>query len=241
MRRSAALLVLFVAACDGGSDGGGDTESDSAADASTSASGGSTTSGSSATETTASSMSSGVDPSGSSSGSDPSTTGGAQTSGGSTSEAETSGTGSDSNGGDDGGGSIDVTLTGCDIDFGGTVVVSYNGSLGVASVYDMGASLTGSFQFDLDGPATFALSTQHRVDTGTVVNMVDIGQGTWTNLDSNALPDGPDTIGGTLSVDVWNPSQGEAEITFDGVSLLNITNGNVCTIDGTVIAEELYP
>ncbi|MBV1858696.1 MAG: hypothetical protein KUG77_09820 [Nannocystaceae bacterium] len=86
-----------------------------------------------------------------------------------------------------------------------------------------------------------ALSSQHRVDTGNVINMVDIGQGTWTNLDSDALSGGDDSIGGTLDVDVWNPSRGQAEISFSGVSLMNVVNGNVCTIDGTVVAEELYP
>jgi len=154
--------------------------------------------------------------------------------------ADTGGSTASESGGE-GGGSIDVTLAGCDIDFGGTVVVSYNGSLGVASVYDSGATLTGSFQFDLDGPATMQLSTQHRVDTGTVVNMVDVGQGTWSNIDDDALSGGEESIGGTLDVQVWSPAEGRAEIVFDGVSLMNITSGNVCTIDGTVIAEELYP
>ena len=140
------------------------------------------------------------------------------------------------------GGEIDVTLTGCSVDFAGSVVVTYNGSLGVASVYDSGATLTGSFQFDLDGAGTLQLSSQHRVDTGTVINMVDIAQGTWTNLDSDALvPGGVDTIGGTLVVESWNPSEGEAVIGFQGVSLRNVVDGGVCTIDGTVTAETLYP
>jgi hypothetical protein len=49
---------------------------------------------------------------------------------------------SDDAGTDAGGGTIDVVLTGCDVDLGGTVVVSYHGSLGVASVYDSGATLS---------------------------------------------------------------------------------------------------
>ncbi len=148
---------------------------------------------------------------------------------------------SDSDSGARGGGTIDVTLSGCDVDLGGTVVVSYNGSLGVASVYDSGSTLTGSFQFDLDGPGTMVLSTQHRVDTGNVVNMVDIARGTWTNLDSDALTGQPDSIGGTLIVDVWEPSQGRAELELQGVSLLNVVSGGVCTIDGTITTTELYP
>ncbi|MEM6292417.1 MAG: hypothetical protein AAGA54_14175 [Myxococcota bacterium] len=161
-----------------------------------------------------------------------------------TGEPPTTGAGDESSGGGErqDGGEIDVTLTGCAVDFGGSVVVTYNGSLGVASVYDSGATLTGSFQFDLDGAGTMQLSSQHRVDTGNVINMVDIGQGTWTNLDSDALvPGGVDTIGGTLVVESWNPSEGEAVIGFQGVSLRNVVDGGVCTIDGTVTAETLYP
>ncbi len=65
-----------------------------------------------------------------------------------------------------------MTISGCSIDFGGTVVVSYNGSLGVASVYGGGAVLTGSFQFDQLELGAITLSSQHRVDTGVVINMV---------------------------------------------------------------------
>lgn len=154
--------------------------------------------------------------------------------------AESGSTGSGESGGDEGGGTIDVTLTGCDVDLGGTVVVSYNGSLGVASVYDNGASLTGSFQFDLQGTGAIALSTQHRVDTGEVINLVDTST-TWTNLDSDSLSGGVDRIGGTLTVNTWDPANGVSDIAFDGVSLLNVVTGNVCTIDGTIVTTELYP
>ena len=235
-------LVALLGACDdddgGGSGSGTDTEgtpaSSSTADVPETTASSSTTSGSA----TQSATSSEDDTSGG--GSSDADTSAGTTEGSSTSGGETGPT-SDSDSGEDGGGSIDVTLTGCDVDFGGTIIVSYNGSLGVASVYDSGASLTGSFQFDLDGTGSMALSSQHRVDTGNVINMVDIGQGTWTNLDSDALSGGEDSIGGTLDVDVWNPSRGQAELTFNGVSLMNVVNGNVCTIDGTVVADELYP
>ncbi|MEM9454667.1 MAG: hypothetical protein AAGF11_10845 [Myxococcota bacterium] len=140
-----------------------------------------------------------------------------------------------------GGGTIEVTLRGCDIDLGGTVVVTYNGSLGIASVYDDGATLTGSFQFELDGPGTMALSSQHRVDTGNVINMVQVAQGTWTNLDADALAGGRDRIGGTLSVNTWDPASGVSDLELQGVSLLNVASGNVCTVDGTIVTTELYP
>jgi hypothetical protein len=144
-------------------------------------------------------------------------------------------------GGDEGGGVIDVVLSGCDVDLGGTVVVTYNGSLGVASVYDGGATLSGSFQFDLAGTGVYALSSQHRVDTGTVVNLVDVAQGTWTNLDADALSGGVDTIGGTLTVHTWDPASGVADLALDGVSLRNVSDANVCTIDGTIVTTKLYP
>lgn len=234
-------LVALLGACDdddgGGSGSGTDTEGTTAA-----------TSTGDVVETSASTTTAGTETQGATPGNDE-TSGetaseadtSAGTSGGSTSSDAETGSESESDSGEDGGGSIDVTLTGCDVDFGGTIIVSYNGSLGVASVYDSGATLTGSFQFDLDGAGSMALSSQHRVDTGNVINMVDIGQGTWTNLDSDALSGGEDSIGGTLDVDVWNPSRGQAELTFNAVSLMNVGNGNVCTIDGTVVAEELYP
>jgi hypothetical protein len=233
-------MIAFLAACDSGDEGGApDTDTGEF---------GSSTSGD-ATSPGSSTTSGGSNPTTMPPGTNPATSSGADDESSGTSDAETSAgiTTDDTDGGtsdsgsDEGGGVIDVTLTGCDVDFGGTVVVSFNGSLGVASVYDMGASLTGSFQFDLDGPATFQLSTQHRVDTMTIINMVDIAQGTWTNLDSDALSGGVDSIGGTLDVQSWNPSRGQAAIVFDNVSLMNVSTGNVCTIDGTVTAEELYP
>ena len=146
---------------------------------------------------------------------------------------------SSGDGGSEGGGTIDVTLSGCDVDLGGTVVVSYNGSLGVASVYD-GAALTGSLQFDLDGVGVYALSTQHRVDTGTVVNLVEITQGTWTNLDPDGF-NGRDTIGGTLTVTQWDPASGVSELHFENVSLRNTSTAGVCTIDGTIVTTHVYP
>ena len=140
-----------------------------------------------------------------------------------------------------GGGTIDLTLDGCEVDFGGTVIVNYNGSLGVASVYDGGGMLSGSLQFELDGPGVMELSTQHRIDTGNVINMVEISQGTWTNLDAESLMGGIDAIGGTLVINTWEPASGESELEFQDVSLLNVVDGNVCTINGTIVTTELYP
>ena len=152
--------------------------------------------------------------------------------------SETSGSSDD--GGAMGGGTIDVTLSGCEIDLGGTVVVSYNGSLGVASVYDNGASLSGSFQFDQLEVGTIELSSQHRVDTGMVVNLVDTTS-TWTNLDAAALGGGVDTISGTLTVETWAPARGQSLLQFDAVTLRNVVDGGLCTVDGTIETTALYP
>lgn len=174
--------------------------------------------------------------------SDPGTT--AQTSGSGTDPGETDETTGDTEGDSDssteqGGGTIDVTLDGCTIDLDGTVVVSYNGSLGVASVYDS-STLTGSFQFDIPAPGTMQLSTQHRVDTQTVVNLVDTTS-TWTNLDPDSFGDAEDRVSGTLAVTDWNPSEGQSSIAFTDVSLVNVVDYSVCTINGTIETTELYP
>ena len=240
--RSSLLYVLsasmLLSAC--GDDGGGDGATEGM---------GGTDAGSSTTSAEATNPTNVTDPSEGTT-TDPSEgttsvtgTGGADSGSGSGTDATDPTDPTDpSSGGEEGGGSIDVTLTGCDVDFGGTVVVTYNGSLGVASVYDSGATLSGSFQFDLDGSTgDMELSTQHRIDTNNVVNMVDTGQGTWTNIDGAASGSGVDRISGTLTIDVWDPSEGRAELAFDGVTLVNIVSDTVCTIDGTITTASLYP
>jgi hypothetical protein len=230
--------LLLTAACgNAGDDADGSTEAATAVD-----SGGSGPEGSSGTPGPLSGPDDGSASSATeaSSGGPATATTSADGSEGDATAAQTSGD-STGGGGREGGGTIDLTLTGCEVDLAGTVVVSYNGSLGVASVYDNGATLSGSLQFDLGGTGVYALSTQHRVDTGTVVNLVDIAQGTWTNLDSDALTGGVDTIGGTLTVHAWDPASGISDLELDGVSLLNVVDGNVCTLDGTIVTTELYP
>lgn len=230
VQRIRRRLVLFALPCVvfGACVDGGDSSDDA----------GSATNAQTATIGTAGSGSSSGDPSGTTANASSASTTHAS---GADATGSAGSTGAADSGSSDGGGTIDVTLGGCDLDLGGTVVVSYNGSLGVASVYDNGANLTGSFQFDLDGTGVYALSSQHRVDTGTVINLVDIAQGTWTNLDSDALSGGVDTIGGTLTVDTWDPASGISDLQLDDVSLLNTSTANVCTINGTIVTTELYP
>ncbi len=227
-----SLVALFVPACIivDGDDTGGDSVGDT------------TTATTTVGEATSDPGDSGGQTSDGSTSSDPPGTTTSDTTDPPATTTTTADTGNDvTGGGEMGGGTIDVTLDGCDVDLGGTVVVSYNGSLGVASVYDGGATLTGSFQFELDGAGTMELSTQHRVDTGNVVNMVEIAQGTWTNLDADSLAGGMDRIGGTLVINEWDPASGISDIELQSVSLLNVVNGNVCTIDGTIVTTELYP
>lgn len=140
----------------------------------------------------------------------------------------------------EGGGVIDVTLSGCDVDLGGTVVVSYNGSLGVASVYDQGATLSGSFQFDELSVGSFEITSQNRVDTGLVINLTNASN-TWTNLDSDALVSGNDTISGTLTVETWSPARGVSVLHLDAVTLRNVVDGGLCTVNGTIETTQLYP
>lgn len=145
---------------------------------------------------------------------------------------------------DGGGGGVDagppaaeVGLTfggGCAPSFDGDVVVVRNSeSIAVSST--TGGTLTGSVQLDLDGAgASETLSSQHRVDTGQVINVVT--STTWTNLamDSGGVLGGtvPDPIGGTLTIADYRPDDGLIDVTFNGVSLQNPSDGTLCTVDG---------
>jgi hypothetical protein len=147
-------------------------------------------------------------------------------------------------GADLGGGGVDagppaaeVGLTfggGCAPSFDGDVVVVRNSeSIAVSST--SGGTLTGSVQLDLDGAgASETLSSQHRVDTGQVINVVT--SSTWTNLamDSGAVLSGEaaDPIGGTLTIADYRPDDGVLDITFAGVTLQNPSDGTLCTVDG---------
>ena len=91
------------------------------------------------------------------------------------------------------------------------------------------------------GPDSFELSTQHRIDTGTVINLVDPQQGTWTNLDSDSFESGQDDVSGTLDVSSWAPAQGVSTIEFAGVSLVHVVDGTVCIINGSLETTMLYP
>lgn len=131
---------------------------------------------------------------------------------------------------------VDLTFTGCGPRFDGDVVVVRN-SDSIAVSATEGGALTGSVQLDLmEGTGTYELSTRHRVDTGSVVNV--IVSTTWTNIamDSGAvLGEGaPDPIEGQLVVRAYDEAAGVIDMDFVGVVLQNPSDGTLCRIEGTL-------
>lgn len=128
---------------------------------------------------------------------------------------------------------VDLTFSGCAPDFSGDVVVVTNAE-SIAVSATSGGALTGSIQLDLDDVSgTVALSTQHRVDTGAVINVI-IGT-TWTNIamDSRVLAgEIPDPIGGTVRIDSYSRADGVMDLTFTGATLQNPSDGTICRVDG---------
>ncbi|MFK8003318.1 MAG: hypothetical protein AB8H86_27355 [Polyangiales bacterium] len=128
---------------------------------------------------------------------------------------------------------VELSFAGCAPDLSGDVVVVRNAeSIAISST---GAGSFGSIQLALqDQRGSVALGTQHRVDTGAVINVVS--GTTWTNIamDSAGVLSGEvaDPIGGTLSVDNYDESAGMIDVTFSGVTLQNPSDGSVCQIDG---------
>lgn len=129
---------------------------------------------------------------------------------------------------------VELTFGGCAPDFRENVVVVRNAE-SVAVSATSGGGLTGSIQLALEGlSGVQMLSTQHRVDTGGVVNVI-IGT-TWTNIarDSAGVLGGSvaDPIGGTLRIDAYDRAAATMDLTFTGVTLQNPSNGTICSVDG---------
>ncbi|MEZ4340685.1 MAG: hypothetical protein R3B82_29030 [Sandaracinaceae bacterium] len=132
----------------------------------------------------------------------------------------------------------DVGLTfsgGCAPDFGGDVVVVRNtDSIAVSST--RGGALVGSIQLALRGQPRHCpyLSTQHRIDSGSVINVVV--DTTWTNIamDSAGVLGGTvtDPIGGQLTIRTYDEAAGMVDVDFTAVTLQNPSTGSVCQIDG---------
>lgn len=128
---------------------------------------------------------------------------------------------------------VNLSFQGCSPQFDGNVVVVENGD-SIAVSATSGAALTGSVQLALQSErGVVSISTQHRIDTGAVINVI-VGT-TWTNISS----DSPDPISGTLIVDQYQQSQGLMDITFQNVVLENVADGSLCEINGTLVTTGL--
>ncbi len=135
---------------------------------------------------------------------------------------------------------IDLTFSGaCTVSFGGrTMVMTQPGTLSVTSV--TGTTLTGSLALGLDnaGRGTHTLSTQDRIDTQTLVNVMT-GQTVWTNMtmDMLAIQNGrlPDPISGTITINEWDPELGRADLQFNQVNLESTRDGSICTVNGHLV------
>ncbi|MEC7524688.1 MAG: protein kinase [Myxococcota bacterium] len=132
---------------------------------------------------------------------------------------------------------IDLTFSGtCDPVFQGRRMVT--GNAGTVSVLAMnGSTMTGSLQLALPASVrgTQQLSTQHRMDTQAVVNMM-VGQSIWTNMtmDLMAVRNGriPDPVSGTMIVHQFDDELATVDIEFRNASLQNMRDGSSCTING---------
>ena len=127
---------------------------------------------------------------------------------------------------------IELSFAGCAPDLSGDIIVVRNAeSIALSST----AGSFGSIQLDLqDERGNITLSTQHRVDTGAVINI--ISDTTWTNIamDSAGVLSGDvaDPIGGTLDIAVYDESAGLLDVTFNGATLQNPSNGSICQVTG---------
>ncbi len=132
-------------------------------------------------------------------------------------------------------GEVNLSFTGCQPQFSGDIIVSANGSsLSVGSL--QGGLLQASLQFSLgSNRGLMNLSSQHRIATGVVVNLV--APDTWSNLaqDPRAISgEIPDPISGVLNVRMYDRAAGVAEIDLMQVTLQNVVDEGLCTLDGTV-------
>jgi len=134
---------------------------------------------------------------------------------------------------------IDVTFSGaCTPNFNAMVTVSGGGGNVNLTSSNMGG-LTGAVYMGFpQGIATYTLSTQQRMDTQTVINVM-VGQQIWTNLttDLMAVRSGriPDPISGTVEVREFDSDLARANVTFNNVNLQNMRNGSICTLNGRLV------
>lgn len=124
----------------------------------------------------------------------------------------------------------------CRPDFGGMLAVSISGNRLVIGS-QRGPELVASLQLEL-GRATGAqiLSTAHRLQTNLQIAVVAGAE--WVNLanepDRVVNQEIPDPISGTLLISEFEPGFGLFDLTFFDVNLQTVSDGSICTVDGTV-------
>jgi hypothetical protein len=127
-----------------------------------------------------------------------------------------------------------LTFTGdCTPRFNARVMVTGGDSLTVVSTGLAG--IAGSITLMGLTPGTTSISSQHRIDTNTVINLM-ADRDIWTNLtmDNIAVARGriPDPISGSITVTEFDPELARCDITFQNVTLQHMQNGGICTING---------
>jgi len=134
---------------------------------------------------------------------------------------------------------LDVTFSGdCSPNFNAMVTVTSGGGNVNVTSSNMGG-LTGAVYMGFpQGVATYTLSTQQRLDTQTVINVM-VGQQIWTNMttDLMAVRSGriPDPVNGTVEVREFDSELARADVTFRNVNLQNMRNGSICTLNGRLV------
>jgi hypothetical protein len=122
---------------------------------------------------------------------------------------------------------VSLTFTGCSPDYSQHLVVATNSDSMAVSTTTAPLS---SIQLSLtEMSGTVQLSTQERVATGDVINLVTGGT-TWTNVSTST----PDSISGSIVIHDYRQSEGIADIDFDAVVLANVQSEAPCTIDGNL-------
>ncbi|MCH2109375.1 MAG: hypothetical protein MK135_08595 [Polyangiaceae bacterium] len=79
------------------------------------------------------------------------------------------------------------------------------------------------------------LSSEHRSDTGLVINLQLYSGRFLTNLDTNYdFQDGFDGVSGAIIVNDWQPENGIMDIEFDAVTLVQLNSTSDCELNGRV-------
>ncbi|MBX3274911.1 MAG: protein kinase [Sandaracinaceae bacterium] len=134
---------------------------------------------------------------------------------------------------------IDVTFSGtCSPTFNARRMVTGGGGNVNVMSSNMGG-LTGAIYMGFPrGPGTYQLSTQQRMDTQTVINVM-VGQAIWTNMsmDVMAIRSGriADPVSGTVEVREFDSDLATADVTFRNASFQSMRDGSICTLNGRLV------